>query len=258
MSNNVQVSESVKLDNELHAIAIRAYEHMYDIFHDVVYKPVSVIQSFEPVEDSDIWTFVDLTVLKPTAVPNDIINLCQKAQQLHCATVCVNPNYIELAANELRNSMVKPICVAGFPLANATNKALIAEMQDAENNGAKEIDIVLPAGLLIAKTYITLYNYLLNAIASVDVPVKVILETCSHTKDDIAKASILSIAAGAAFIKTSTGFGSAGATLEDVSLMRLCAGDRCGVKASGGIRTLSDARAMLKAGANRIGASGLG
>lgn len=242
--------------DKLFEIAKAAHESVMMTFHDIP-KPERDIASFEPELDDDIWRFVDLTNLKPSSTKKDILSLCNMADAKKCKTVCVNTIFAEDASAALNGSETRMICVAGFPLGCSSVEAIIAEVKYAESHGAKEVDIVAPAGTIIEGNDVKLYEHLSKIVCSTNLPVKVIIETCLHSKHNIAKTCFIAARAGAAFVKTSTGFGSAGATVEDVSLMRMCVGNDFGVKASGGIKTLSDARAMLSAGANRIGASSL-
>lgn len=202
--------------------------------------------------------FFDHTLLKPDASPEQIAALCREAKEYDFYSVCVNSSFAAAAAEALSGSGVKIACVAGFPLGACASAAKAFEAEDACKNGASEIDMVIHVGMLKAGNY----DYVRDDIAAVvnaagryGAIVKVILETCLLTRDEILAGCALAKEAGAAFVKTSTGFSSAGALAEDVALMKKAAGDAMQVKASGGIRTLSDVKKMIEAGADRIGAS---
>jgi deoxyribose-phosphate aldolase len=219
--------------------------------------PLGTINREAPATTEGIFALTDLTLLKPEATCADIIALCEKAIQVKAKTVCVNSLYVGLAHETLAGSSVVPIAVSGFPLGSSHPQSTLDEAKRAVQDGAAEIDIVAPAGVIYEKDWALLEAILTTIIKDLPVPVKVILETCLHTDESIVAASLISVAAGAAFVKTSTGFGKAGADPRIVSLMRLTVGDSIGVKASGGIRSLEKAREMIRAGADRIGASGL-
>ncbi len=199
---------------------------------------------------------IDHTILKPETTPSDIDRVCDEAIKYRFATVCVNGTHVAQVAKRLKGSDVKPISVAGFPLGAGTTEAKVAEAKDAVGNGAREIDMVMNVGALKAKDYALAFEDIRRVVeASAPYPVKVIIETCLLNDDEKIAACLLTKAAGAAFVKTSTGFNTKGATVEDVKLMRETVGDDTQVKASGGIRTRDDAIAMLRAGADRVGAS---
>lgn len=206
--------------------------------------------------DTKLAGMIDHTILKPDTTREELIKVCEEAKQYHFATVCVNSSNIPLVARLLRGSGVKPIAVVGFPLGAATTAAKVFETKEAIKAGAEEIDMVINIGALKSKDYQTVCEDIRQIVdASRPHKVKVILETSNLTQDEKIIACALSKAGGAAFVKTSTGFGSGGATVEDVMLMRKIVGEDMEVKASGGIRTKEDAEAMVKAGADRIGAS---
>lgn len=199
---------------------------------------------------------IDNTNLHADATKADIEKLCNEAKELDTASVCVNPDYIELSAKLLKGTDVKVCTVIGFPLGSMTTEAKVFEAKDAVNKGADEVDMVIN----VSKIKDQEYDYVLNEIREIknaikEHTLKVILETCLLTKEEIVKACELSKEAGADFVKTSTGFSTAGAKVEDVQLMRKTVGSEMGVKASGGIRTPEDLKNMVEAGANRIGAS---
>jgi len=198
----------------------------------------------------------DHTLLKATAVEADIRKLCDEARTFHFASVCVNPCWVPLCAELLNGSDVLVCTVIGFPLgANASNLKA-QETSLVVSQGAGEVDMVLNIGHALEGRW-DLVEADIREVrkAAGVVPLKVILETCYLSEEKIAKASQISGASGAAFVKTSTGFGTAGATADHVRLMKKSAGKGVQVKASGGIRTLSDTLALLEAGADRIGAS---
>jgi deoxyribose-phosphate aldolase len=208
--------------------------------------------------DRSIAALIDHTILKPDARRADIVRLCEEARVFGFASVCVNGCWVPTVAEQLIGSEVKVCTVVGFPLGAMATHAKQAEAEVALRDGATEIDMVLNIGALKSGEF----NAVRADIAAVAQParasraiVKVILETCLLTDDEKVTACRLAVDGGAAFVKTSTGFGSAGATTADISLMRSTVGAGIGVKASGGIRTLDQFRAMVAAGANRIGAS---
>jgi len=203
-----------------------------------------------------IAPYIDDTLLKADATPKQIIQLCKEADEYGFATVCVNSVYLSIAAEILKNSKTKPIAVVGFPLGATLTTAKCFEAKAAITQGAQEIDMVLPIGLLKSGNWKSVYIDIASVVeASKPFPVKVILETCLLTDAEKVAACVLSREAGAAFVKTSTGFSTAGATTEDIALMRFIVGSEMGVKASGGIRTTQDALNMITSGADRIGAS---
>lgn len=204
----------------------------------------------------DLASMIDHTLLKADATREDLEKVCDEARKWHFATVCVNATNIPLVAKLLAGSGVKPIAVVGFPLGAMTGTAKAFEAREAVRNGAREIDMVINIGALKSRDYATVLDDICRVVAaSRPWPVKVILETAGLTQDEKVIGCALSKAAGAAFVKTSTGFGPGGATVEDIQLMRRIVGDELGVKASGGVRTTDDAQKMMAAGADRIGAS---
>jgi len=200
--------------------------------------------------------YIDHTLLKPNATEAEIHELCTQAAANHFASVCVNPSYVALCAKLLKGTGVMVCTVVGFPLGATTTATKVFETREAIANGADEIDMVIQIGRLKSGDF----EYVCNDIravaqASQGRTMKVILETTMLTDDEKVAGCILSKAAGASFVKTSTGFGGGGATAEDVALMRRIVGAELGVKASGGIRSCADAEKMVAAGANRLGAS---
>lgn len=199
---------------------------------------------------------IDHTLLKPEATYEELKKVCDEARKWSFATVCVNATNIPLVAKLLAGSSVKPIAVVGFPLGAMTPTAKAFEAREAVRNGAREIDMVINIGALKSKDYALVADDICKVVqASKPYPVKVILETGGLSYDEKVIGCALSKAGGAAFVKTSTGFGKGGATVEDIELMRRIVGEDIGVKASGGVRSTEDAQKMLAAGANRIGAS---
>lgn len=206
---------------------------------------------------TNIASFIDHTLLKPEATESQVVQLCKEAAEFTFASVCVNPTWVETAAAELAGSSVKVCTVIGFPLGASTPETKAFETTDAISKGAGEIDMVLNIGALKSGNTDHVkrdIQAVVNA-AKGKAIVKVIIETCLLTDEEKVTASRLSKEAGADFVKTSTGFSTGGATVEDVKLMRQTVGPDLGVKASGGVRSLEDVEAMIKAGATRIGAS---
>ncbi len=199
---------------------------------------------------------IDHTLLKPEAVAIQFEQLCQEAAAYRFASVCVNPSWVSFCAERLRGTGI-PVCtVVGFPLGAIRSESKVEETRRAIEEGAREIDMVLHAGWLKSGFQDRVLEDIAGVVrAAAPCLVKVILETCLLTEEEKEIACALSRAAGAHFVKTSTGFGKAGATVADIALMRRSVGAALGVKASGGIRNLETALAMISAGANRIGAS---
>jgi deoxyribose-phosphate aldolase len=205
---------------------------------------------------ADLAPYIDHTLLKPEARAEDVVKLAEEARKHGFATVCVNSTHVATAARVLAGATTVPIAVVGFPLGASLPSAKAFEAREAIRAGAREIDMVLNVGALKSRDYALVHQDITAVVdASRPLPVKVILETALLTDEEKVLACALSKAAGAAFVKTSTGFGPGGATAEDVALMRRVVGEDVGVKASGGIRSAEDAMKMLRAGANRLGAS---
>ena len=198
--------------------------------------------------------YIDHTLLKPEAKEEQILKLCDEALEYGFYSVCVNSCHVPLAVDKLSDSDVKVAAVAGFPLGAMSTASKVFEAREAVEAGASEIDMVINVGALKEGRY----EYVLHEIAAlVDVCpcLKVIIETCLLTDEEIVKACELAVAAGADFVKTSTGFSTGGATPEAVSLMRQTVGNKAKIKASGGIRTLADAEKFIELGADRLGCS---
>ena len=206
---------------------------------------------------ADMAKYIDHTYLKPEASVNEIRKICDEAKKYHCASVCVNPSYIQYVAQQLEGSGVTPCCVIAFPFGTSTPEAKAFEASDAASKGAREIDMVINVGAIKSGYWLLVKRDIEGVVNAVKgrAKVKVIIEACLLTDEEKVKACTVAKLAGAAFVKTSTGYSTGGATVEDVRLMRETVGPEMGVKASGGVRTYDDAVAMLKAGANRLGCS---
>lgn len=199
---------------------------------------------------------IDHTILNPDATKDEVIKVIDEAKAYNFASVCLEPCWVTLAAERLADSDVKVCTVIGFPLGANTKTVKAFEAKEAVENGADEVDMVLNIGALKSGEYdLVLEDMKAVREAAKDAVVKVILETCLLTDEEKKKACALAKEAGMDFVKTSTGFSTAGATTDDVKLMREAVGDAMGVKASGGIRDRETAEAMIAAGASRIGAS---
>jgi len=199
----------------------------------------------------------DHTLLKPDATEQAIIKLCEEASAYEFATVCVNPCWVKLAADQLLANDVGVTTVIGFPLGASSSAIKAMETKQAIRDGATEIDMVINVGYLKSRFLSAVKSDIEAVVAAAanQAIVKVILETSLLTDEEIAEACRLSVQAGAQFVKTSTGFSAGGATIAHIQLMRSVVGPQIGVKASGGIRDYETAMAMIEAGASRIGAS---
>lgn len=205
----------------------------------------------------NINKLIDHTALKPNTNKESILKLIAEAKTYDFASVCVNPCWVALAHQELKNTDVKVCTVIGFPLGANTTEVKVFETKDAIEKGAQEIDMVINFAMLKDKEYDYVENEIHQIVeaAKDKAIVKVIIETCLLTDEEKIKACELSQKAGADFVKTSTGFSTGGATVHDIALMRKTVGAEMGVKASGGVHTHEEALAMVEAGATRIGAS---
>ncbi len=204
----------------------------------------------------DLAPYIDHTLLKADATVDDIAKLCAEAAEHRFAAVCVNPVYIDLAAHILAGSGVKVATVVGFPLGATFTAVKALETREAIQRKADEIDMVMNIAAARAGLWDAVKEDISQIVAAAaGKTVKVILETAFLTDDEKRRACDAALAAGAGFVKTSTGFGPGGATAEDVRLMRAAVGDKAGVKASGGIRTRQQAELMIAAGATRLGTS---
>jgi deoxyribose-phosphate aldolase len=202
--------------------------------------------------------WIDHTLLKPEATPEQVETLCEEARRYEFATVCINPVYVPLAHRALAGSPVLVCTVVGFPLGATLSSAKGEESRLAIEAGAQEIDMVVPVGLLKGARYDAVaadIQHVVEISHAEAALVKVILETALLTRFEKIIGCLICQSMGADFVKTSTGFGPGGATVEDVELMRRVVGPEMGVKAAGGVRSLADARAMLRAGATRLGSS---
>ena len=203
----------------------------------------------------DYNKYIDHTLLKAFATKEDILNLCNEAKEYNFKSVCVNPDFVSYAKSLLKNSDVLVCTVIGFPLGANTTKVKVYEAVDAITNGADEVDMVIN----ISKAKEHDYNYIYEEIKAVKEHIgnhtlKVIIETCYLTEDEIKEVSLMVKKANANFVKTSTGFGTGGAKVEDIKLIKSAVGD-FDIKASGGIKTKEDFLKMIDAGATRIGTS---
>lgn len=198
---------------------------------------------------------IDHTMLKADASRETIVRYCREAKEYHFASVCVNSAFVPLVAKELAGSDVKTCCVVGFPLGAMLTSAKAFEASEAVKAGAQEVDMVINISALKDGDDAFVEEDIRAVVkASGDAIVKVIIETCLLTDEEKVRACELSVKAGAAFVKTSTGFSTGGATVADVALMKKTVDGKALVKASGGIRTPEDAKALVEAGADRIGA----
>lgn len=207
--------------------------------------------------ENQLASTIDHTLLKPEATKEQIIKLCEEAKEHHFASVCVNPYWVPVCAELLKGSAVKVCTVIGFPLGASASEVKAFETKRAVEQGAAEVDMVINIGALKASDDTLVEQDISEVVqaAQGQALVKVILETSLLTDEEKKRACVISKRAGADFVKTSTGFSSGGATLEDITLMRQTVGAKMGVKASGGIRNKEMAVEMLKAGATRIGTS---
>ncbi len=208
--------------------------------------------------DLSLARMIDHTLLKPEATRQQVEELCAEAKQYSFASVCINPSFVKLSAKMLKDTSVKVCTVIGFPLGATSTEAKAFEAERAIRDGAREVDMVINIGMLKSGEY----DYVEKDIAAVtatahkmDAIAKVIIETGLLTDEEKVKACILAKRARADFVKTSTGFAKGGATVGDIALMRRVVGPELGVKASGGVRTLEQAKALIESGADRIGAS---
>jgi deoxyribose-phosphate aldolase len=231
-----------------------SYNHVDELMEFGANRIGAVVKSCPTKEELAHW--VDHTLLKPDAVKDEIIKVCQEAKEYKFASVCINPTWISLAQKQLRGTAVKVCSVIGFPLGATLPEIKAAEARAAIAAGADEVDMVINIGALKSSDYSLVERDIRGVVrAAGRRTVKVILETCFLSDEEKEKACLIAKDAGAHFVKTSTGFGKSGATVKDVALMRKTVGAAMGVKASGGVRTYEDACKMVEAGATRIGAS---
>ncbi|PEI85727.1 deoxyribose-phosphate aldolase [Bacillus pseudomycoides] len=205
----------------------------------------------------NIAKLIDHTVLKPNTTKEDVMKVLEEAKKYNFASVCINPTWVKLAAEELAGHDVDVCTVIGFPLGANTTETKVFETKDVIAKGATEVDMVINVGALKDGDNEFVENDIREVVevAKEKALVKVIIETCLLTDEEKVRACELSVKAGADFVKTSTGFSTGGATAEDIALMRKTVGENVGVKASGGVRTREDVEKMIEAGASRIGAS---
>ena len=214
------------------------------------------------IKPGDMAKMIDHTLLQTTATVENIKKLCEEAKEYEFASVCLNPIFVPMASKLLFNTSVKVATVIGFPLGANTSETKAFETRNAIKNGAQEIDMVINMGALKSKAFDLVKADIKGVVDATktagvtsDIIVKVIIETCYLSQEEIVMACNIAKSAGADFVKTSTGYGVEGAKAADVSLMRKTVGREIGVKASGGIKDYRQALAMLDAGANRIGTS---
>ena len=216
------------------------------------------------MNNAELAKMIDHTILKANATQSDIEKLCEEAKKYNFASVCVNPYWVPLASDLLKNSTVKVCTVIGFPLGATSSESKASETEIAILQGADEVDMVINVGAMKNNQTDIVEKDILSVVNSArktgkaqnkNITVKVILETCYLTKDEIKNACLCAKNAGTDFVKTSTGFGTGGATVEDVKLMKETVGSSMEVKASGGIRDYETAIKMIEAGATRLGTS---
>lgn len=232
-------------------------EKMIEKIAEEIYEKVSSGVENTNSKSKSIASMIDHTLLKQNASVDQIKKVCEEAREYKFASVCVNPSYVPLVAHMLKGSGVKTCCVVGFPLGATSTKAKVEETKDVIENGAQEVDMVINVGAIKSGDW----NYVQKDIEAVVMAskgkalVKVIIETCLLTDEEKVKACTASKEAGADFVKTSTGFSTGGATVEDIRLMRETVGPDMGVKASGGVKDYKSAVDMINAGATRVGTS---
>lgn len=232
----------------------------FDYSGNVIDASVMTTEEADKLGDEDLplSSYIDSTILKADATPEQITALCNEARQYKFKSVCVNSCWARLCAELLRGSDVQVCCVVGFPLGAMVPEAKAFEAEVAIENGATEIDMVINVGALKAKDYRMVakdLNCVVETVHERGAKLKVIIETCLLTREEKVIACLLCKNAEVDYVKTSTGFSTAGATVEDVELMRKVVGPEMGIKAAGGIRSKEDAEKMIAAGATRIGTS---
>ena len=228
---------------------------------DEIYRKLSANQSLNvggsQSRSSGFSKYIDHTLLKAAATEDEIVQLCQEARENNFMSVCVNPSNVALSYDSLRGCDVKVCTVIGFPLGATTTKTKVFETIEAIENGALEVDMVVNVGAIKSENW----DYVKNDIEEVAIAakgkalLKVIIETCLLTDEEKVRVCAICKMIGVDFVKTSTGFSTGGATVEDVALMRKVVGSEVGVKASGGVKDEASAKAMIEAGANRLGTS---
>lgn len=220
-------------------------------------SPARPASAEDMILPSDLPKYIDHTLLKPDAAPEQVDLLCDEAAKYHFYSVCVNSSWVERCVRRLGGSGVKTCAVVGFPLGAMETRAKSFEARQAVASGAAEIDMVMNVGAMKSKDLKTVREDMLavRRACRSGIVLKVIIETCLLTDEEKVLACQIAKDIGADFVKTSTGFSKSGATAADIALMRRTVGPKMGVKASGGVRTYNDAVTMIKAGATRIGAS---
>lgn len=247
----------MEIDKLIEKIAEEVYRKVASEIKNVPAGYGSASTAGSSGSSSSIGSMIDHTLLKPEATAEQVKKLCREAIEYKFASVCVNSTQVPLVAQMLRGSGVKTCSVVGFPLGAMSTRAKAEETKDVIENGATEVDMVINVGAAKAGDWDLVkkdIEAVVNA-AKGRALVKVIIETCLLTDEEKVKACTLSKLAGADFVKTSTGFSTGGATVEDIKLMRLAVGPNMGVKASGGVKDYKTALAMINAGATRIGTS---
>ena len=205
---------------------------------------------------NNVSKYIDHTNLRPDAIESDIIKLCKEALAFKFASVCINPIHVPLAVSILQNEKIKVSTVVGFPLGATSSEMKFAESRFLTHQGAEELDMVINIGALKQKEYGIVENDIARVVDAADGnPVKVIIETCLLNEEEMLRACKIILNAGAAYVKTSTGFSTEGARVEDIKLIKKNVGKDLGIKASGGIKTLEEVKLMISAGTNRIGTS---
>lgn len=244
------VTSNPALDAQIAEVTAQVRAALGDRLDRAVSRPVALRTA------NNLAGRIDHTALKATTTRTDIETLCSEAIEYGFASVCVNGRWVPLAAELLAGASPMVCTVVGFPLGAMASRAKAFEAQTAVADGADEVDMVLDVGAMLSGDLVAVFDDI-SAVVEAARPsiVKVIFENCLLTNDQIIAACVMSAAAGAAYVKTSTGMSTGGATADDVALMRAVVGDECGVKAAGAIRTREDVDAMLAAGADRIGAS---
>lgn len=231
--------------------------HLQQKFPHLSQSVTSWKKEVGPITGPGLAEYIDHTVLKANATKEDITKLCEEAKKHNFKAVCVNGYYVSLCKQLLESTSILIACVVGFPLGQMTSYSKAAEAAEAIKLGATEIDMVMNVGAMKEKNYKGVYDDIkaVKEACGAKALLKVIFETCLLTEEEIIDASILSIAAGAEFIKTSTGFSTRGATPEAIDIMLAVAGNMASVKASGGVRDPSSAQQYVMAGVKRIGTS---
>ena len=205
---------------------------------------------------NNVSKYIDHTNLRPDAIESDIIKLCKEALAFKFASVCINPIHVPLAVSILQNEKIKVSTVVGFPLGATSSEMKFAESRFLTHQGAEELEMVINIGALKQKEYGIVENDIARVVDAADGnPVKVIIETCLLNEEEMLRACKIILNAGATYVKTSTGFSTEGARVEDIKLIKKNVGKDLGIKASGGIKTLEEVELMISAGANRIGTS---